>query len=421
MFKFFRDETNRNFIRLWWAQLVSQFGDRIHQMALIGLIAERAPGSALGLAKLLAFTIIPVFIVGPLAGVYVDRWDRRRILFVCDIARGALVLTIPYAFLSQSSMLPIYAVVFLVFCFSRFYVPAKMSIIPDLVTHDNLLIANSLLTTTGMIAFVLGCALGGFLVDHFGARGGFIIDGLTFFLSALLIISIRRDLAVAIKKDEIIKQSKALLQAEKSVFLEIKEGFLYLKGHPEIRFIINMFFLLLSAAGAIYVVIIVFIQQAFQSGVKDLGVLAVALGVGLFCGTLLYGRWGKRFIWYKTIFCCLILGGILIIVFASVVNSYPNLLTALLLSFSLGLILGPIFIASNTVIHLVSDESMRGKVFTALEIVIHFAFLAAMLVSSILAEFISAFWILIGVGGIFGFLGIYGYRVYKNGSAQNNR
>src|SRR3989338_11070346 len=136
MFKFIRDDKNGHFMRLWWAQLISQFGDRIHQMALIGLIAERTPGSALGLAKLMAFTIIPVFIVGPIAGVYVDRWDRRTTLFVCDFIRGLLVLSIPFAFIHRESMVPIYIVVFLVFCLSRFYVPAKLSIIPELVKED---------------------------------------------------------------------------------------------------------------------------------------------------------------------------------------------------------------------------------------------------------------------------------------------
>ncbi|MCR4338073.1 MAG: MFS transporter, partial [Candidatus Omnitrophica bacterium] len=99
MTQFFRDHQNRSFIRVWLAQLISQFGDRLHQMALIGLIAERSPGSVLGLAKILAFTIIPVFVVGPIAGVFVDRWDKRRTLVVCDIIRGSLVLMIPMIFM----------------------------------------------------------------------------------------------------------------------------------------------------------------------------------------------------------------------------------------------------------------------------------------------------------------------------------
>src|SRR3989338_7815260 len=97
MGKFRESLKNKNFFFLWLAQLISQFGDRINQMALIGLIAGRTPGSAFELAKLMSFTIIPVFIIGPIAGVYVDRWDRRKTLFVCDFLRGLLVLIIPLA------------------------------------------------------------------------------------------------------------------------------------------------------------------------------------------------------------------------------------------------------------------------------------------------------------------------------------
>jgi len=69
---------NRNFSLLWFSQIVSQFGDRLNQMALLALIYRFAPGSTIQIAKLMAFTIIPVFLIGPMAGVYVDRWDRRR-------------------------------------------------------------------------------------------------------------------------------------------------------------------------------------------------------------------------------------------------------------------------------------------------------------------------------------------------------
>jgi len=416
MLNFIFDGKNKNFMRLWWAQLISQFGDRINQMALIGLVAERAPGSALGLAKILSFTIIPVFIVGPIAGVFVDRWDKRRTLFVCDLIRGLLVLTIPTIFMFRSSMVPIYIVIFLIFCFSRFYVPAKMSIIPQLVVKDNLLVANSLMTTTGMIAFVLGCALGGFLVDHLGAYGGFISDAITFFLSALLIVSIPGDLRIHFDPDRLRKTGEEVIRIERSVFGEVADAVKYLAGNKGIRFVINTLFVLLAAAGAVYVVIIVFIQETFQTVTKDLGMLAVSLGIGLFLGTALYGKWGKRWSWQHTIYYCLIAGGLMIVVFAFMVASLASLPVAIALSIILGIVIGPIFIAANTIIHLVADEKMRGKVFSALEIVIHFAFLASMFLCSVLSEYVPRIWILVTVGGIFAAMGTLGlFRFNKNG------
>ena len=78
MSKFTEVLKNRSFSFLWVGQIISQLGDRLDQMALIGFIYLRAPGSSIEIAKILSFTIIPVFLIGPLAGVYVDRWDRRR-------------------------------------------------------------------------------------------------------------------------------------------------------------------------------------------------------------------------------------------------------------------------------------------------------------------------------------------------------
>lgn len=112
--------TNRNFLLLWVGQIISQFGDRLNQMALIALVFKRAPGSTFELAKLMTLTIIPVFLIGPIAGVYVDRWDRRRTMFVCDLIRAVLVFLIPFYFLQFHSLLLVYVVVFLAFCLSRF-------------------------------------------------------------------------------------------------------------------------------------------------------------------------------------------------------------------------------------------------------------------------------------------------------------
>ena len=98
----------------------------------------------------------------------------------------------------------------------------------------------------------------------------------------------------------------------------------------------------------------------------------------------------------------------MVILFSLVVRKTHDLATAAILSGILGLIVGPVVIAANTVIHQASDNEMRGKVFSGLEVVIHFAFLAAMLLSSLLSEYMDRFWILIGVGCIFLSVGLAG-------------
>jgi len=149
---------NRNFFLLWLGQIISQLGDRLGQMALIAFVYLRAPGSAIGIAKILSFTIIPVFLIGPIAGVYVDRWDRRKTMYICDFLRAVLVFTIPFFLFYAKSLVPIYVIIFVTFSIGRFFVPAKLSIVPDLIEKKDLLLANSLVNTTGMIAAIAGFA-----------------------------------------------------------------------------------------------------------------------------------------------------------------------------------------------------------------------------------------------------------------------
>ncbi len=413
MWRFFTRRENWPFLRFGLAQLVSQFGDRVHQMALVGLIAQRCPGSSFELAKLLAFTIIPVFIIGPIAGVYVDRWDRKTTLFVCDILRGCVVLLIAFFLMDAKSIIPLYAAVFAIFAFSRFYVPAKMAFVPQMVAKGDLHIANSLVTVTGMIALVLGALFGGIIVEQNGPRGGFFFDAVTFFVSATLVFTVSRLRQWQISKQQIVAAGRKAVAAHKDVWQEISDGIKYIQSQQRIRFIFLMMSVLFSAAGAVYVVIIVFIQQAFGSVTKDLGFMAVPLGIGLFLGSMVYGRYGKRVSRFKTIFWSLILGGLMISVFAAAVSTTHDRTLAALLAAILGFVVGPIMIAANTVIHSVCSEEMSGKVFAALEFVMHLAFLAAMLLSSYVAEFVGRQWILMAVGVIFLIVGIISLIKFK--------
>ena len=88
----------RNFFLLWLGQIISQFGDRLNQMVLIAIVYARTPGSPFELAKFFSFTIIPSFFVSPLAGAFIDRWDKKTTMIVCDVLRGLVVLAIPLLF-----------------------------------------------------------------------------------------------------------------------------------------------------------------------------------------------------------------------------------------------------------------------------------------------------------------------------------
>jgi len=404
MAKFREVLKNRNFFLLWMGQIISQLGDRLGQMALIAFVYLRAPGSTLQIAKILSFTIIPVFLIGPLAGVYVDRWDRRRTMFACDFLRSLLVLAIPLFLFYTKSLAPVYLIIFIAFSIGRFFVPAKLSIIPDLVDKKDLLIANSLVNTTGMIAATLGFGISGVLVEWLGAKSGFYLNSLTFLISGTFIFLISKKFVVAMDFKKIGQEIMDVIS--KSVFQEIKEGVSYFIRKKDIRFTAGIIFALWSALGAVYVVIIVFVQNTLHSTTKDLGLLVMFLGIGLFLGSLVYGRFGQRISHYKVIFVSLVLSGIMLDIFALGIHNYPKFAMAALLALCLGLIIAPIMIASNTIIHSVSDNDMLGKIFSSFEIVMHLGFLVFMFISSMLAERFSHLLILVIVGGLLSLLGL---------------
>ena len=403
MSKFREVLKQRNFFLLWLGQIISQLGDRLDQMALIGFVYTRTPGSALGIAKILTFTIIPVFLVGPLAGAYVDRWDRRRTMYLCDLIRAVLVFTIPFFLFYSRSMLPIYLIIFVVFSIGRFFVPAKLSIIPELVENKDLLIANSLVNTTGMIAAILGFGISGMIVEWLGPKAGFYLDSLSFLFSGTLIFLIAKRITTRVGLKTVSQEIVAVFR--KSVPQELKDGAVYFIKNKSIRFTSWIIFILWSALGSVYTVIIVFVQKTLHSATKDLGFLIMFLGIGLFLGSLAYGRFGQKASRYKVIFISLILSGIMLIIFAFAIQRYPYFEVAALLSFLLGMAVSPIMIASNTIIHDVSDTNMLGKIFSSLEIIMHLGFILFMFLSSFLAEWIPPLYILAFVGGLFSVLG----------------
>ncbi len=405
-----------NFLFLWLGQIISQFGDKFAMMALVGLVSQRTPGSAYELAKLFIFVIIPVFVIGPVAGVYCDRWSKKWTMIISDLIRGLLIFSIVLYWVCVPALkpvFPVYIIVFIMFSVTRFFIPAKMSIVPKLVTGDNLLKANSLMHTTGMIASALGFGLGGIIVSlpSIGVKGALVIDGFTFFISALLVSFIKKREVISEAREsirEIGRNVKEIIR--QSVFVEIKHGIKHIIAHRKMRFVISLLFILASGIGASQVVVIVFIQNTLASITRDLGLLIMFFGIGLFCGALVYGKIGERLSKVKAIFLSLILGGIFLVQFVIMVGALENFFMAAMITFFFGAVVSPIIISSNTIVHELIPEEAHGRVFSSLEAVIHLAYLVFMLLSAALAEFVNSFYILLTVGLVFVLAGVLGMR-----------
>lgn len=407
----FRDVLkDRNFFCLWLAQVVSNFGDRLTQMALVALVYQRTPGSAIALAKLISFTIIPVFLIGPIAGAWVDRLNKRSVMMIADLARGFLIFTIPF-FIMSNQILLIYLVIFLAFSLSRFFIPSKMAIIPDIVPKDKLLVANTLADTTHMLGNVMGLVVAGIIVNikYVGAIGGFYIDALTFFVSAGLIrMIVEEDFVKKVSEDLKVTTQALSKSIRTSIFDDIAEGMKYLKKYDNMHFIVYVFFMLMAGLGAISCVIIVFIQESFGTATLDLGLIGMFLVGGLLFGTLLYGKFCQRIEKKTAILASFVATGISVILFTFFINRYPNVLVSAVLSGLIGVAASPIMTSLNTLTHETMPEEVRGRTFSSLEAVIHLAFLIFMFLAAYAAKYVSRFWILSSVGAIFSVYGLVG-------------
>jgi MFS family permease len=406
---------NKNFFLLWVGQIVSEFGERITQMALIGLIYQKNPYSAIALAKLIMFIVVPVFLVGPVAGVYVDRWNRRHTMIASDLLRSFFVLLIPLCLaVFAKNLVPVYVLVFLVFSVTRFFLPSKMAIIPDLVDKEHLLIANSLISTTRMIATVLGLGLAGILVGIAGPKGGFYINAGTFLFSAIMLSFVSLKSHMKLKK-EIIETGYVLERtlAHPKVFKQIKEGLKFLRDNKNVRASLRSLFIVMAGLGAMSVVIIVFVQECFGSATKEIGFFGMLVGVGLFFGSLLYGRMGQFIEKNKMMQVSFILSGISITLFVLTAKFTHSVPLSGIFAFGLGLSGSPIIISSNTLIHEAIPNDIRGRVFSSVEAVIHVSFLACMLLAAKAADLVGRFGILIACAGIFVFSGVIGLMRIK--------
>ncbi|MEO8639839.1 MAG: MFS transporter, partial [Chloroflexota bacterium] len=176
---------NRNFSLLWVGQLVSFFGDRVHQVALGVLVLQRATPLDVGIV--FAATAVPNVFLGPLAGALVDRWDRRTTMIACDLVRAGLVLLVPLVINVHIAL--VYLIALAVATVGLLFRPAKTAIVPLIVDEERLVTANSASSINETLADLIGYPVAAAIVAGLAGVIGaaFVLDSATYVVSAVLI------------------------------------------------------------------------------------------------------------------------------------------------------------------------------------------------------------------------------------------
>lgn len=384
----------RNFSIFTVAQTVSQFGEKLYHIVLISLVGAYAGGSPSALARLGVTFTLPAIIFAPVVGTLIDRWNRKRILIASDGLRFIVVALMPFVILGSGSFWVVYPLVFVVFLLALFLNTSKLAVIPNLVPREKLLAANSVSLFVIRLATISGMVLGGYLVDwtiwqRFQLKGweaGLGINALLFLLSATLFARIF--LAKEQSSSEDFRSFRSDLTAAFRIVLKEKI----------LRFAMVSAFLFCLIGATIYILVVNLVQQELGKGTAGVGLMAGTLALGTLLSAILYSFTGRKLPKTKVIPTCLILVGILLILFSAAKSSH-NLI---ILSFLGGIFLAPIPIAMDTLLHENLSERTRGRVFGIRDWVVNLFFATGSLILGLISSFMSTRTALVCMGGFIG-------------------
>lgn len=276
-----------NFSRLWTAQAISLLGDWFSAIALSALVVAYSHGSGLAVGLLQLTRFMPPLLVGPFAGVLVDRLNRRQLLIISDSLRAVIVLMFLLVTTADRLWL-IYVLTILQFCLSALFEPARSAIVPSLVPSDDLVKANLLSSVTWSVMLAAGAALGGLVASVFGTPTALCVDAASFALSALLISSIRLPQT---KPTLTINSSSVIKDSQQLGFID---GLRYLAKHPATA--ATLLIKMGGSFGSIDVLMTIYATQLFvlgDGGKGSLGVLYTAFGLGALVGPALLNRFNN--------------------------------------------------------------------------------------------------------------------------------
>src|SRR5438477_3920719 len=214
---------NRNFRRLWLAQIVSEIGDWFYTLSIYTLLLQLT-GRPSSVALALVLQVLPQTLVGPTAGVVNDRLKRKHVMIGADLVRFAVVLSM-LAVRSASMVWLVYPLLLAETTMAAFFEPARSAVIPNIAKSGEVLVANTLSSATWSVNLLIGASVGGVVAAFFGRDTVFVLNSLSFLVSALLIGGMQfaephAESAVPLRPRDLVDYSPVL------------EGIRYIRNHP---------------------------------------------------------------------------------------------------------------------------------------------------------------------------------------------
>ncbi|MDA8441075.1 MAG: MFS transporter [Peptococcaceae bacterium] len=360
----------RDFSLLLSGQLISALGDKINYIAL-GILVFRATGSALAVGKMTIATLLPYLLFGLIAGVYVDRWDKKKTMIVSDVLRACLVALIPWVIGVSINL--VYVITFLVTTVSLFFGPAKMAVIPTLFAREKIIAATSLAETVENVTEIAGYALAGVVAVIMTLDKVFYLDAATFVVSALTITLMQRGFG------------QETSRIGSAVWQDIKEGIAFIGQTKALLVTLVSYCVVLLIFSGFNPLIFVYALHTLHTSSLGLGVLEAMHAVGITVGGIVIsviGTPGGKGKW--------ITGGYLVsgatIAMLGLLYWYPLALVGFLFTgFSNAMFFMPI----QAIFQELTPANMRGRVFSARFAVTRVAFMASVAILTFAANWVG--------------------------------
>ena len=354
---------NSNFRRLWLAQIVSENGDWFYTLAIYSLLLDLT-GKASSVALALVLQVLPHTVLGPLAGTVNDRFSRRKIMIATDLLRMVIVACMLLV-RSPSSVWMIYPLLFLETIMVAFFEPARSAVIPNIVAGEDVIVANTLSSATWSFDLAMGSVLGGVVAALLGRDAVFLLNALSFAVSAWLISRMR---FVEGHADEANRHP----EDQAAGWSSFRAGYRYIARDPKLAAVVSLK-AGVSILGASWVLLPVMGERVFPSPISGISHARAALfgmsllmgarGVGALLGPLFASHWTGQHESKLRIGVLLgfIVGGVgylllgsthsIWIAFAVIVLAHSGTST--------------VWVFSTTLLHLNTEDRFLGRIFGA--------------------------------------------------------
>jgi MFS transporter, DHA3 family, macrolide efflux protein len=366
--------------RLWYAQIISVFGDFLALFAVISILTFKLHATAQQVTGVQIAYMLPIAVLGILAGVFVDRWPLKPTMVSSDSIRAALCLLL----LLATQIWHFYAILAAISVVSSFFGPAQGVAIRSAVPLHGLRSANALMQQVMFGMRIVGPAIAAFMVAYLGPASCYIFDAASFVASACLIAS------VVFLKPEKAAPAPAVQAAENAsaiakVWLDMKQGISFIVHHAALSFVILAMASGMFVIGCFGPLIAIYVRDSLHASTKMFGIVSPMIGLGMLLGINGLNTLGKKLSNTLLVYCGLsgIAVGLVIL------TLLPHVWSTLVGNFIIGISVAAIIVPAQTLFQQATPPALMGRVGSTFMSIIFTAQISGLVLSGILTQHIG--------------------------------